>query len=600
MQLKYLKTIVDAQDHISRVSGLAWSANQHKLAVATADRAIHLFDDQLERRDRFATKPSDAERGKSSYAIRAVAFSADCTRLAVAQSDNIVYVYKLGATNWTDKKIICNKFALPGSVCDMIWLAAGPIVAGLEDGAVRALNCKTNKSQNLYASDSSMVVALAANGRGTGFVCGHADGSVVRFLVADGAADRPSGRLFTHSTAAVALAWTHTDIVAAGSDRRIAFYDQQGRQTRVFDYGRDDSEREFMVAASSPNGLAVAVGSFDRVRVFAWSPRQSAWTEAATRQVENLYSVTALTWRRDGARLAVGSVCGAVIVFDAVLRRTVWQNRFELTYVAPGQVLLRSLQDAAAEALVIESRLGGWEIEDVRIMGRDSYCVARTDGSLIVGDFTRNLLSEVPWSATGRHERFYFENPNVCLVFNAGELSLVEYGVDAVLATVRTEFVNPHVISVRLNERRSGAVHAVSAVADNKKLAYLLDQKTICVVDLATAQARAPVVVQIGHDSKIDWLELSETGDRLLFRDRKMRLWLVSPVAGGRKLSVLGSVSWVQWVPQSDVAVAQSGGELAVWYNMEMPEHVTTMAVRGDAVEVMRDGVSVYREDNEA
>lgn len=79
--------------------------------------------------------------------------------------------------------------------------------------------------------------------------------------------------------------------------------------------------------------------------------------------------------------------------------------------------------------------------------------MARTEDSLILCDLARNLTSELPWTISGRHERFYFENPNVCLVFNAGELSLVEYGDNYILGSVRTEFVNPHVISVRLNER---------------------------------------------------------------------------------------------------------------------------------------------------
>lgn len=30
----------------------------------------------------------------------------------------------------------------------------------------------------------------------------------------------------------------------------------------------------------------------------------------------------------------------------------------------------------------------------------------------------------------------------------------------------------------------------------------------------------------ISHDSKIDWLELNETGHKLLFRDKKMRVRL--------------------------------------------------------------------------
>lgn len=147
----------------------------------------------------------------------------------------------------------------------------------------------------------------------------------------------------------------------------------------------------------------------------------------------------------------VGSVCGAVLVFESVLRRTVWQDKFELTYVAPSQVLLKSLLEPA-NTMTIESQLG-LEIDDIRIMGKDSYLVARTEDSLILCDLTRNMSSELPWSSSGRLERFYFENPNVCLVFNAGELTLIEYGDNYSLGSVRTEFVNPHVISVRLNER---------------------------------------------------------------------------------------------------------------------------------------------------
>lgn len=57
----------------------------------------------------------------------------------------------------------------------------------------------------------------------------------------------------------------------------------------------------------------------------------------------------------------------------------------------------------------------------------------------------------------------------------------------------------------------------------NKKLAFLLDAKTICVVDLFGQV----VIGQVNHETKIDWLELSETAHKLLFRDKKMRLALL-------------------------------------------------------------------------
>lgn len=107
----------------------------------------------------------------------------------------------------------------------MIWLNVGPIIAGCEDGRVRALNCKTNKSQNLYDAEH-MVMALASNSRGTGFVSGHFDGSVVRFFIAD-EQGQPSGRLLLHNVAPVAIAWAQNDIVVGGSDRKVTFYDSQ-------------------------------------------------------------------------------------------------------------------------------------------------------------------------------------------------------------------------------------------------------------------------------------------------------------------------------------------------------------------------------------
>lgn len=53
----------------------------------------------------------------------------------------------------------------------------------------------------------------------------------------------------------------------------------------------------------------------------------------------------------------------------------------------------------------------------------------------------------------------------------------------------------------------------------------------------------------------------------------------------------MGNVSFVQWVTQSDVAVAQSGNNLMIWYNVDFAEHVSMMAVRGDAFDVIREDV---------
>lgn len=115
------------------------------------------------------------------------------------------------------------------------------------------------------------------------------------------------------------------------------------------------------------------------------------------------------------------------------------------------------------------------------------------------------------WNDTGRNEKFYFENPDICLVFNVGELSLIEYGENNLLGSVRTEFANPHLISVRTNHDNYNRKQCL--------LTYLLDLKTICVINLINGN----ILAQINHEAKIDWLELSESMTKLLFRDIKQR-----------------------------------------------------------------------------
>ena len=158
------------------------------------------------------------------------------------------------------------------------------------------------------------------------------------------------------------------------------------------------------------------------------------------------------------------------------------------------------------------------------------------------------------------------------MIFNAGELSLVEYGKNEILGSVRTEFMNPHVISVRINERK------VRDIEENKRLAYLLDLKTIALEDLAAGYSLG----QVAHDSKIDWLELNDTGRKLLFRDKRSRLNLVD-VETLEKTSVLNYCTFVQWVPSSDVVVAQSRDNMAVWYNIDAAaERVTLVCAHCD------------------
>lgn len=58
---------------------------------------------------------------------------------------------------------------------------------------------------------------------------------------------------------------------------------------------------------------------------------------------------------------------------------------------------------------------------------QDRYAVANSLESIIVADLEINKCSEIPWRNDGR-EKFDFSNPGVCMIFNNGELTLIEYG----------------------------------------------------------------------------------------------------------------------------------------------------------------------------
>lgn len=572
MQLKHLKTLLPPQEEAGKVTCMAWSPNNSRFAVCTVDRVVLLFDEQGERRDKFSTKPIDQKFGKASYTVDDMSFSPDSTKIAVAQSDNIIYVYRIGE-EWGDKKTICNKFVQNSAVTRLLWPADHTIVFGLVDGKVRLANTTTNKSSTLYGTESS-VVSLASNVSGKGILSGHANGSVVRYFFDDEGSGDSQGKLLVHPCPPYALGWGANSVMIGGLDRRIVAYSREGHLLQTFDYSRDPSEREFMSAVSSPSGQSVVFGSYDRLRVFNWAPRRGVWDEAKPKEIPNLYTITSLAWKKDGSRLCAGTLCGGVELFDCCLRRSIYKNKFEMTYVGLSQVVVRNL--SSGTRVVLKSHYG-YEIEEVKILGRDRYLVAHTSDTLLLGDLQTNRLSEVPWPGSGGNEKFFFEIESVCMIFNAGELSLVEYNNNEILGSVRTEFMNPHLISVCLNERK------LRGAEDNKKLAYLIDLKTISIVDLSGGFALGTV----SHDSKIDWLELNETGRKLLFRDKKLRLHLFD-VASAVKTTLLSFCSFVQWVPGSDVVVAQNRTNLCVWYSIDSPDSVTMFPIKGDIVDLER------------
>ena len=411
-----------------------------------------------------------------------MSFSPDSTRIAIAQSDNAVFVYKLGL-EWGDKKSICNKFLQSSPITCLVWPLARPneFVYGLAEGKVKVGVLKSNKPAALYSTDS-YVVALASNVDGTGTVSAHLDGSIYRFFFSDANGGQGGQtKIAHHPCVPYALAWGK-HVVVAGNDAQVVFYDEGGGMERTFDYSNEPSCREFSCAVFNPTGEALCVGNFDSFYVFALNHRTGAWEDVGIKHVPNLYSVTSLAWKRDGSRVAVGALAGVCDVYDACVRRSRYKGKFEFTYVSLSQVIVKRLSNGGR--IVLKS-LFGCEITKINIF-QDRFVVANTSSTLLVGDLESLKLSEVQWLGGGGSEKYVFDNPAVAMVHSAGELSLIEYGSNDVLGSVRTDYISSHLLSVRINERPPRQAddeldsprRDSTAAGENKQIAYLLDTQT--------------------------------------------------------------------------------------------------------------------------
>ena len=79
-------------------------------------------------------------------------------------------------------------------------------------------------------------------------------------------------------------------------------------------------------------------------------------------------------------------------MFVCCLKRTIYKNKFEMTHVGPNQVIVKNLSNNTR--VVLKSHYG-YEIDEVRIMGKDRYLVSHTSDTLLLGDLASNKLSEV-------------------------------------------------------------------------------------------------------------------------------------------------------------------------------------------------------------
>lgn len=127
------------------------------------------------------------------------------------------------------------------------------------------------------------------------------------------------------------------------------FYNDLGQLLQKFDYTNDNTEKEFSAAAASPSGQSIVFAAFSRLkhsflrwlifrlRVFTYSLVRKQWEESVVIDVPNLYTITSMSFKRDGSKLVVGSLCGAIEVQN-VLEIRLTKNRFTMPAYASTRI----------------------------------------------------------------------------------------------------------------------------------------------------------------------------------------------------------------------------------------------------------------------
>jgi intraflagellar transport protein 172 len=166
---------------MKKTTSISFNKAMSKMAVSNLDRTISLYDKDFNRKEKMPTRGAD--KTDKNYIIQTTAFSPDSTILAVAQSDNIIYSYKVGVT-FGEKKSICSKIILSSAPSCIEWPSDRlfEFFFGDISGNVQLAKIKNHKAEVLYETKSSVLNVFLSQ-CGKYLVSSHLDKSIYVFTL---------------------------------------------------------------------------------------------------------------------------------------------------------------------------------------------------------------------------------------------------------------------------------------------------------------------------------------------------------------------------------------------------------------------------------
>ncbi|KAJ5902684.1 hypothetical protein N7495_003212 [Penicillium taxi] len=491
--------------HNSLFNSIAWSSDGSRLASASVDATVRIWDPTTGQN--LSTLKGHSDR------VTSVAWSPDGSRLASASWDYTVRIWD-PATGQT-------VFTLEGHsgwVRSVVWSPDGSRLASASsDKTVRIWDPTTGHGLSTLERHSDRVTSAAWSSDGSRLASASWDYTV---KIWDPATGQTVSTIEGHSVGINSIAWSPdgSRLASASNDGTVRIWDPATGQTVSTLEGHSDGVRS---VAWSPDGSRLASASVDAtVRI---------WDPATGQSVSNLKGhnteIISVAWSPDGSRLASASWDYTVRIWDLNTSQGLYTPKWHggrvasITWSPDGSRLASASSDATvriwdpATGQTVSTLEGhsdsvssvAWSPDGSRLASASVDATVRiwdltTGQSLSTLEGHSDWVRSVAWSPDGSR------------LASASSDATVRIWDPATGQTVSTL------------EGHSDSVSSVAWSPDGSRLASASDDETVRIWDLITSHSLSTLE---GHSDRVTSVVWSPDGSRLASAssDKTVRIW---------------------------------------------------------------------------